>query len=69
MTFQGCNTYEEYQALKEKIPFIPGISGYADKCKDGTESLAEAFVKMQNGEKVPLKARMLVNKYIGRWKS
>lgn len=68
MTFQGCNTYEEYQALREKIPFIPGISGYADKCKDGTESLAEAFVRMQNGEKIPLKARMLVTKYIERWK-
>ncbi|SEU21425.1 phage minor capsid protein [Enterocloster clostridioformis] len=68
MTFQGCNTYEEYQVLMEKIPFIPGISGYADKCKDGTESLAEAFVRMQNGEKIPLKARMLVNKYIESWK-
>lgn len=69
MTFQGCSTYEEYQILKGKIPFVPGISGYADKCKDGTESLAEAFVKMQNGEKIPLKARMLVKKYIERWKN
>ncbi|MDB2032476.1 phage minor capsid protein [[Clostridium] symbiosum] len=69
MTFQGCSTYEEYRILKGKIPFIPGISGYADKCKDGTESLAEAFVKMQNGEKIPLKARLLVNKYIERWKN
>ena len=68
MTFQGCSTYEEYQALKSKIPFIQGISGYADKCREGTESLAEAYVKMQNGEKVPLRARMLVNQYIERWK-
>lgn len=69
MTIQGCKTYEEYQALKNEVPFVPGISGYADSCKDGMESLAEAFVRMQNGEKIPLKARILVNKYIGRWKS
>lgn len=68
MTFQGCTTYEEYQALKNKIPFVQGISRYADKCGEGTESLAEAYVRMQNGEKVPLRARMLVNQYIERWK-
>lgn len=68
MTFQGCSTYEEYQALKSQIPFIPGISGYADKCREGVESLAEAYVRMQNGEKVPLRAKLLINKYIERWK-
>lgn len=68
MTFQGCSTYEEYKTLKSKIPFIQGISGYADKCGEGVESLAEAYVRMKNGEKVPLRARMLVNKYIERWK-
>lgn len=68
MTFQGCRTYEEYQALKKSIPFVPGISGYADRSKDGTESLAEAYVRIQNGEKVPWKAKALVRKYIDRWK-
>ena len=68
MTFQGCETGEDYQVLRERIPFIPGISGYADRCGDGAESLAESFVKMQNGEKVPLRAKVLVNKYIERWK-
>lgn len=68
MTFQDCSTMEEYQTLRKEIPFIPGISGYANKCKDSVESLAEAFVRMQNGEKVPWKARKLVDKYIGRWK-
>lgn len=68
MTFQGCRTEEEYLSLKAQIPYIKGISGYADKCEEGTESLAEAFVRMQNGEKIPLRARMLVNKYIERWK-
>lgn len=68
MTFQGCSTYEEYRELKSKIPFVRGISRYADKCGEGTESLAEAYVRMQNGEKVPLRARMLVNQYIERWR-
>mgnify|MGYP001123299535 CR=1 FL=1 len=68
MTFQGCETWEDYQALRERIPFISGISGYADRCEDGTESLAETFVRMQNGEKVSLRAKVLANKYIERWK-
>ncbi|MBE7727120.1 MAG: minor capsid protein [Enterocloster citroniae] len=68
MTFRGCETWEDYQALRERIPFIPGISGYADRCEDGTESLAESFVRMQNGERIPLRAKILVNKYIERWK-
>lgn len=68
MTFQGCSTYEEYKVLKSKIPFVQGVSRYADECGEGTESLAEAYVRMQNGEKVPLRARMLVNQYIERWK-
>lgn len=47
--------------------FVSGISGYADRCQDGVEMLAEAFVRIQNGEKVPLKVRLLVKKYIERW--
>ena len=70
LTFQGCKTEAEYWALKKKISgeYVAGISGYADNEKDGAESLAEAFVKIQRGEKVPLKARLLVSKYIERWR-
>lgn len=70
MTFQNCNTIEEYRALKKKIDkqFIPGISGYADASGLGTEALAEAFVRMKNGEKVSLQAQLSVKKYIERWK-
>lgn len=70
MTFQGCKTYEEYKKLYAEInkAFIPGISGYADRCQDGVEMLAEAFVRIQNGERVPIKARLLVKKYIERWR-
>lgn len=70
MTFQACETQKEYHALKDIIDkkSILGVSGYADSEGLGTEMLAEAFVRMQNGEKVPFSARMLVNKYIERWK-
>lgn len=70
MTFQGCTSYREYKELYAEInnAFVPGISGYADKCQDGVEMLAEAFVRIQNGEKVPLSVRLLVKKYIERWR-
>lgn len=70
LTFQGCKTPEEYQRLHSKIKsaFISGISGYADRTKDGTESLAEAFVRYKNGEKIPIKARWMIRQYIERWK-
>ena len=70
MTYQGCGTEEEYRSLKAQVDkaFVPGISRYADKSGLGSESLAEAFVRIQNGEKVPLRARMQVRKYIERWR-
>lgn len=70
MTFQNCSTYKEYKDLYAEInkTFIPGISGYADKCHNGVEMLAEAFVRVQNGEQVPLKVKILLRKYIERWR-
>lgn len=70
LTFQDCESKEEYMAMREIVrdSFVKGISGYADRSKDGAESLAEAFVRVNNGESVPLKARLLVKKYISRWK-
>ena len=70
LTFQGCKTYEEYKVLHEKISssFILGVSGYSDKSRDGVETLAEAFVKYRNGEKIPFPMKRLIKKYIERWK-
>lgn len=70
MTFQDCETIEEYREMRKIIRenFVKGISGYADQTKDGAESLAEAFVRFQNGEKIPIKAKMLIKNYITRWK-
>ena len=70
MPFQNCITAEEYMELNAKIKsqFIKGISKYADKKRDGRESLAEAFVKYRNGEDIPDEARKLIRKYIIHWR-
>lgn len=70
MPFQNCVGEVDYaKKLQEiKTKFIPGISGYSDKCRDGRESLAEAFVKYRNGEDIPDEARKLIEKYILYWR-
>lgn len=70
MTSQQCRTAEEFDLLYESVSkaFVPGVSGYSDYAQDGFETIAEAFVKMHNGENVPDEARKLVEKYILRWK-
>ncbi len=68
MTFQNCHTPEEYKALRKKIKglYVKGISGYSDKAEDGAETLAEAFVRMKNGEPVPFSVRRAVKQYVLR---
>lgn len=70
MTYQDCVTESDYKTKKRIIQrqYIPGISGYADQTQDGAESLAEAFVRFRNGEKIPINAEILVRTYIERWK-
>ena len=68
--FQNCVTEADYKELNRvlKKSFISGVSGYADSTKDGRESLAEAFVRYRNGEKVPNEAEKLIRKYIEPWR-
>lgn len=70
MTFAGCDTWEEFVELEAKVSgeFIKGISLYSDETLDGAESLAEAFIRIKNGERVPKEAEKLVEKYIERWR-
>lgn len=70
MTYQDCKTQKEYETKKKIIQkaFVEGVSGYADREKNGEESLAEAFVKYRNGEALPIRAKLLVMSYIERWK-
>lgn len=72
MLYQDCVDMYQYQAkymqIERLFENLKGISGYADRMKSGNEALAEAFVRMRNGEPVPPIATVLVNAYIGRWK-
>lgn len=70
MTFQRCDRYGEFESLEDEIrgKFVSGVSIYADSTFDGAESIAEAFVRLKNGEDVPQRAKELVEKYIERWK-
>lgn len=70
MIYQDCKTQQEYEIKKRivKKAFVEGVSLYADRKKNGEESLAEAFVKYRNGEELPIRAKLLVMSYIERWK-
>lgn len=69
MMYQGCTTEVQYRAKYAQVESLyenlKGISGYADKERSGNEALAEAFVRLRNGEKVPSIAKVLVESYIG----
>lgn len=70
LPFQNCITEEDYRRTREELraAFVAGVSGYADRTHDGAESLAEAFVKYRNGEKIPNEAERLIRKYIYPWR-
>ena len=70
MTFQDINSYGGLLLRNKDLMkrFIPGVSSYADSTLDGAETIAEAFVRLRNGESVPDEANVLVKEYIERWK-
>ncbi|MCI8683878.1 MAG: hypothetical protein HFH50_13060 [Lachnospiraceae bacterium] len=70
MTGQHIQDANEFKTFMEsmKNEYVPGVSGYSDDIKDGFETIAEAFVRIRNGEEVPRKAKELVETYIERWR-
>ena len=70
MCFQDCKTYGDFLQRETELRklFVRGVSGYADATMDGAETIAEAFVRMKNGEKVSEVVKMLVEKYVERWR-
>lgn len=70
MSFQDCNTYLDFRMREGKLRmmFVEGVSGYADSCCDGSEVLAEGFVRTINGESVDDKVSFLIQEYIERWR-
>ena len=72
MLYQDCKTDTEYKAKYQQIEslysILKGVSHYADRQRSGNEALAEAFVRVRNGEKVSPIIKVLVNAYFGKWK-
>lgn len=72
MLYQDCTSNYMYNARYMQIESLydnlKGISGYADSRKSGNEALAEAFVRLRNGDEIPLIAKVLIESYIGKWK-
>lgn len=61
-----CTTAEDCVILDKKLQdkYVPGISRYNDISQDGSETIAETFVKIRKRLKVPDEARKLVEKYV-----
>ncbi len=72
MIYQDCKNDKEYFAkyrqVEELYDSLKGISGYADKIKSGNDALAEAFVRVRNGEEVSPVIKRLVESYYGKWR-
>lgn len=70
LTFQDCATIKKVMEAEQvlKSEYVPGISMYNDISRDGSETIAEAFVLLRNGKEIPERAKLLVEKYIMRWK-
>lgn len=67
MTFQDCITWQDFIQKERMVrnKFVRGVNAYSDVSRDGAETIAEAFVKLGNAEKVPEDAKALVEEYIG----
>ena len=63
-------TYAAFDDFFERLDkhYVSGVSGYADATQSGFETIAEAFVRLRNGEDVPMEARKLVERHIERWR-
>ncbi|MFR9292972.1 MAG: minor capsid protein, partial [Peptococcus niger] len=69
MTFQDCTTWLEFieKEVVVRKKFVNGLSLYNSVARDGAETIAEGFVAIKNGKKVPTKVRELVQEYVERW--
>lgn len=70
ITYEGCDTMKACEVLDEKIKpmYTNGISRYAWMSKDGSETIAEAFVKKRQGCKINDEANRLLELYVEVWR-
>lgn len=66
-SFSDCKDWHAFCERENllRISHVKGVSGYADaEPLDGSESLAESFVRYNNGEIIPTKAMELLRIYV-----
>lgn len=70
MCFQTCDDYYDFISLERQLrrEFRAGVSGYSDQSEDGSETIAEAFVRIKNKEDVSNDVKKLVEFYVERWR-
>lgn len=70
MSFQDCKSYDDFIRKERELrtKFIAGVSGYSDILEDGSETIAEGFVRIRNNEKVDERVKALVDEYVERWR-
>lgn len=68
ITFQDFQSFYDFRIKEVEVrkKFISGVSGYADATDDGAETIAEAFVRRKNGDKISDSVAALLDKYIKR---
>lgn len=64
LTYKNAEQYAEFMAIEEKLHeiHIKTLTEYAKD--DGSEAIAEAFVKEKNGESIPPEAQNLLEQYV-----
>ena len=67
LTFQNCRTLEEYISYENYLRSIKGnyVSKYSQQCKDGSETIAEAFVLVRKGKRINEGAMRMLIEAIG----
>lgn len=70
LTFQRCKSMVEVEALTEELKplYSNGISRYSWIAKDGSETIAEAFVRQKQGRKINKETLKLVEQYVEVWR-
>ena len=63
ITFQECETWEDFLTAERNVRsnYLPGISKYNIVSKDGTETIAEAFLESSTERKYQSKRKHCFN--------
>lgn len=70
LTYQGCKSKAEYELLERSLQGmkINGVSRYSYASNDGSEIIAEAFVRRRSGKGLNKTAQAILDKYVEVWR-